>query len=100
MKGYWRHATGIGYARVIMISGSWCACIGGENLGQYPTPQQAVDDLVGGHTWVHSSGVDTSTLGLPIDVGDWELVPVRGGKKTGSSGECVRVGEMKKLTQG
>lgn len=42
-----------------------------ENLGSYINPQQAVDDLCGGHTFSHSSGVDTSTLGIPEDVNDW-----------------------------
>lgn len=42
-----------------------------EDLGNYGHPQQAVDDLCGGHTYSHSSGIDTAMLGIPEDLGDW-----------------------------
>jgi len=43
-----------------------------EYLGSYNSPQHAVDDLAGGHTFSLSNGVDTATLGIPYDVGEWE----------------------------
>ncbi len=45
-----------------------------ESLGSYWTAEQAIDDLAGGHTFSISSGVDTATLGIPSDIGDWERV--------------------------
>jgi hypothetical protein len=45
-----------------------------ESLGSYSNPQQAADDLAGGHTFSISSGVDTATLGIPDDLGEWERV--------------------------
>lgn len=42
-----------------------------ENLGSYFSPQQAVDDLAGGHTFSPFGGFDTSTLGIPDDVSEW-----------------------------
>ncbi|MCP3653342.1 MAG: hypothetical protein GY734_08325 [Herbaspirillum sp.] len=43
----------------------------GEDLGSYDTAQQAADDIAGGHTYSHSSGVDTGLLGIPEDVSEW-----------------------------
>ncbi|CAH1387046.1 hypothetical protein [Candidatus Nitrotoga sp. M5] len=74
MNKYWRHPTAIGVARILFQNGQWHAVITDEFLGAYPIPEQALDDLVGGYTWSHSSGVDTSTLGLPDDLSEWELV--------------------------
>lgn len=45
-----------------------------EDLGNYITPEQAIDDLAGGHTFSHSTGVDTSTIGLSDDIGEWTKV--------------------------
>ncbi len=46
--------------------------------GPYPTPQHAVDDLVGGHTYsiYHRDygPVDTSELGFPVDALEWERI--------------------------
>jgi hypothetical protein len=42
-----------------------------EGLGSYPTPQMALDDLVGGHCYSPSTGFDTSQAGLPDDLSDW-----------------------------
>ena len=44
-----------------------------ESLGSYGSPQQAADDLAGGHTFSPSGGFDTSTLGIPEDITEWEL---------------------------
>lgn len=74
MNKYWRYPTSIGAARILFKKGRWHAVITDEFLGPYQTPEQALDDLVGGHTWSHSSGVDTSTLGLPDELSEWELV--------------------------
>lgn len=42
-----------------------------ESLGAYTTPQQAVDDASGGHTFMPSNGVDLGEIGLPYDLPDW-----------------------------
>jgi hypothetical protein len=49
---------------------------GDEGLGSYMTPQQAADDLSGGHTFTPSCG-DTAKLDIPEDIGEWELVRPR-----------------------
>ena len=43
-----------------------------EDLGSYVNAAQAAEDLAGGHTFSNSSGIDTSTLGIPADLGDWD----------------------------
>lgn len=45
-----------------------------ESLGSYATPQQAAEDLAGGHTFSISSGIDTATLGIPDEVTEWERI--------------------------
>ena len=45
-----------------------------ETLGSYLTPMRAIDDLAGGHTFTPPGGFDTSRLGIPDDIGDWERI--------------------------
>ena len=42
-----------------------------ESLGSYPTPQQAVEDLVGGHTFSLPGDIDPAELGVPEELDDW-----------------------------
>ena len=76
MPGHWQYPTRVGLAviRLDPHSGLWRAILGDDDLGAYATPHAALDDLVGGHTFTHTSGVDTATLGLPSDLGDWHRV--------------------------
>jgi hypothetical protein len=54
----------------------WYALFEDECLGTYVRPEQALDDLVGGHTFSASCG-DTSRLRLPEELGDWTVVRAR-----------------------
>jgi len=45
-----------------------------DSLGSYASDWQAAEDLAGGHTFSISSGIDTSTLGIPEHLGAWEKV--------------------------
>jgi hypothetical protein len=42
------------------------------SLGSYARPEQAAEDLAGGHTSSISSGIDTSALGIPEDLSEWQ----------------------------
>ena len=42
-----------------------------ESLGSYKTPQQAADDVAGGHTFMPSNGVDLGELDIPADLPEW-----------------------------
>ena len=46
-----------------------------ENLGSYATPQQAAEDLAGGHTFSLPGGIEPSDLGIPDELDGWEKIP-------------------------
>jgi hypothetical protein len=48
-----------------------------ETLGSYAQAWQAAEDLAGGHTFSctwRGSLVDTSALGIPTELGEWEFL--------------------------
>jgi len=45
-----------------------------ESLGSYARPEQAAEDVAGGHTFSISGGIDTATLGIPEDLSEWRKV--------------------------
>jgi hypothetical protein len=45
----------------------------GSNLGGYDSPDQAADGLACNRTY-GIRGIDTSTLGIPRDLGKWDRV--------------------------
>lgn len=49
----------------------WHPIFDGESLGSYASPQQALDDLCGGHTFSLAGGIDSSRLDLPEDLSEW-----------------------------
>lgn len=51
--------------------GRWHILFRDESLGSYATPQQAADDLAGGHTSSPGAGIDTAKLGIPADLAEW-----------------------------
>tara|TARA_R110002072_G_scaffold113009_1_gene242418 strand:+ start:2030 stop:2260 length:231 start_codon:yes stop_codon:yes gene_type:complete len=71
----WRSRIGNFYIRP---SGRyWAAMFEDEPLGEYRSPQGALDDLAGGHADWPSGGVDPSTLGMPDEIGDWDVIESR-----------------------
>jgi hypothetical protein len=42
------------------------------SLGSYVRPEQAAEDVAGGHTFSISSGIDTATLGIPENLSEWQ----------------------------
>jgi hypothetical protein len=72
--GFWKYRTRVGTFFVRQSHGRWHALFEDESLGSYQTPAHALDDLVGGHTFWPSNGVDPSTVGLPTDLSEWEIV--------------------------
>lgn len=71
---YWKYQTRLGEARIEFVNQRWRIYLTEEDLGGYDTPEQALDDFTGGHPWSHSTGVDTSTLGLPDELSGWALI--------------------------
>lgn len=75
MKGYFRFVTSKGEFRIVPErSERWQAMYGDEGLGSYAIPDQAADDLAGGHTFTPSCG-DTAALGIPESSAEWYWVP-------------------------
>ena len=66
-------------------NGRWHAMFEDEDLGSYARADQALDDLVGGHTFSASCG-DTAAQRLPAGLGDWghDLNARRSGRPGGS----------------
>ena len=66
------HSTAAGTFQIVERSGRWHILFKDESLGSYATPRKAVDDLAGGHTFSSGKGIDTSKLGIPDDIGEWQ----------------------------
>ena len=71
-KGDYFFRTRIGVFWIAFNGSRWHAWFDGQSLGAYSNPAGAADDLAGGHTFTPSCGVDTSTLGIPGDLSEWE----------------------------
>lgn len=71
MKFFFRTRIGTFYIAQDPQNARWVIFYENESLGSYYTPSQAAEDLAGGHTYTPSCG-DTSRLGIPADIGDWE----------------------------
>jgi hypothetical protein len=69
MRYLWQSRAGLFV--IEQRAGRWHPVFDGESLGSYATPQQALDDLRGGHTFSLSGGIDSSRLGLPEDLSEW-----------------------------
>jgi hypothetical protein len=72
MKKLYAYKTKVGVFYIMEREGRFHPVFKEQSLGIYLTPQQAVDDLVGGRTISLPGGIDTTTLGIPPDLGDWE----------------------------
>lgn len=69
---YWTYKTRIGTFAILPMHGAWAVLLGNEHLGGgYVSPLTALEDLVGGHTFFPSCGVDPSRLSIPDDLSDW-----------------------------
>jgi hypothetical protein len=66
------HRTAVGTFLIVERAGRWHILFKDESLGSYATPRQAADDLAGGHTFSPGKSIDTSKLGVPDDIGEWQ----------------------------
>jgi hypothetical protein len=72
MRKLYIYRTRVGPFYIAEQDGRFHPLFAEESLGSYATPEQAAEDLAGGHTFTPSSGCDTSELGIPDDVSEWE----------------------------
>lgn len=73
MDGYYACSTSAGEFRIASINGRWQAMFQDEGLGSYVTAEQALEDLVGGHTFWPSCG-NPSRFKLPDDLSEWRFI--------------------------
>jgi hypothetical protein len=74
LQGYWQYKTRFGTFSIVPGGGRFQVMHGDEDLGSYHSAAAALDDLVGGHTYSPSSGIDTSECGLPDEISEWTFV--------------------------
>ena len=74
MRGYWQYTTRRGTFRIVPRQGRFHPLYEDEDLGSYHSVAAALDDLVGGHTFFPSNGLDPSECGLPDEIGEWTFV--------------------------
>ena len=74
MQARYRFCTRAGAVTIVEHEGRFQVHFNGESLGSYGTPLQASEDAAGGYTFVPSSGLDLGTLGIPSDLGEWEVL--------------------------
>jgi hypothetical protein len=75
--GYWVYKTRSGSFYIRPTAHGFAPFFEDEHLGTYQSPAQALDDLVGGHTFSPSNGVETDEVGLPDDLSKWTFVRLR-----------------------
>ncbi len=68
------HRTDIGIFNIIFRNHLWHVLYETENLGGYHTPQQALNDLLVGHTFALTNGLDTSKLNFPKSIEGWAFI--------------------------
>lgn len=66
------YRTSAGTFQIAERARRWHVIFRDESLGSYAMPQQAADDLAGGHTFSPGPGIDTAKLSIPSDLAEWE----------------------------
>lgn len=74
MDFFWTHTSRVGTFIIAPDEDRFVILYEDESLGSYHSPEAALDDLVGGHTFSPSNGVDTSEVGLPDELSAWTKV--------------------------
>lgn len=72
MRNLYTWNTRIGTFYIAEAEGRFHVIYDEESLGSYATPEQAAEDVAGGHTFSIASGIDTAALGIPEDLIEWQ----------------------------
>jgi len=72
MRRLYAFTTRVGMFYIAEHDGRFHPLYRDESLGSYSQPSQAADDLAGGHTFSAGGGIDTSHLGIPADLTEWD----------------------------
>jgi hypothetical protein len=74
MQTFWIFETRWGTFAIKPVRDRYHAMFGDESLGSYGSPELALDDLVGGHTFSLPKRLDSSKTGMPDDLSEWTIV--------------------------
>jgi hypothetical protein len=76
---YWTHRNRFGLWAIAYSTHDrrWHPMHEDVDLGSYPTPEMALDDLVGGHSDFPAYRMDPANCELPEELGDWTQVKSR-----------------------
>jgi hypothetical protein len=66
--------TRVGPFYIAEMNGRYHPVYDDERLGSYARPEQAAEDLAGGHTDSIRGGVDIASLGIPAELSKWQPV--------------------------
>lgn len=73
MTNRYKFPTRVGTFYLAEHEGRFHPIFDDESLGSYATAEQALEDLVGGHTFTPGDGsFDTAELGIPDSLAEWE----------------------------
>lgn len=72
MRKLYSWKTSVGTFYISQHEGRFQLLFQDESLGAYISPEQALDDLAGDHTLSAGRGIDTSKLGIPDELAEWE----------------------------
>ncbi|ACR29953.1 hypothetical protein [Burkholderia glumae] len=75
MKGF-RYGSDQGSFYILPGNDGWEATFGNASLGEFKSPEHAVDHLARGAHCAALDEIDTSTLEIPGQIDDWEIVHV------------------------
>jgi len=75
MRRLYAFTTRVGTFYIAEHDGRFHPLYDDESLGSYSQPQQAAEDLAGGHTSSAGRGIDTARLGIPMDLAEWRRLP-------------------------
>ena len=67
--------TRIGPFYITELVGRYHPVFNDQSLGSYARPEKAAVDLACGQTFSVVAGVDTSEMGIPSDLSEWQRVP-------------------------
>jgi hypothetical protein len=70
MKKLYLYKTRVGPFYIAHDGKRFFAMFKDEELGGYESPEQASEDLAGGHCFSSDAG-DTAVLGIPEDLSEW-----------------------------
>lgn len=92
MKGF-RYGSDQGSFYILPGNEGWEATFGNESLGEFKSPEHAVDHLARGAHCEALDEVDTSTLEIPGQIDDWEIVRRRRAmpRADGSAARAVKL---------